>query len=67
MRWVPILVASNNTRLYGAILVFGPQIGILYHLLLFYMGHAVVQFVEALRYMPEGQGFDSQCVNEIFY
>ena len=25
------------------------------------MGHAVVQLVEALRYKPEGRGFDSRC------
>jgi len=24
-------------------------------------GHAVEQFVEALRYMSEGRGFDSRC------
>jgi len=24
------------------------------------MGHAVVQLVDALRYKPEGSGFDSQ-------
>jgi hypothetical protein len=24
-------------------------------------GHAVAQLVEALRYKPEGRGFDSQC------
>ena len=25
------------------------------------MGHAVAQLVEALRYKPEGRGFDSRC------
>jgi hypothetical protein len=30
------------------------------------MGYAVAQVVEALRYKPEGRGFDSQCVIEIF-
>jgi len=25
------------------------------------LGHAVAQFVEALRYKPEGRGFDSRC------
>ena len=29
-------------------------------LLLFYMGYAVVQMVEAMRYKPEGRGFDSR-------
>jgi hypothetical protein len=24
-------------------------------------GHAVAQLVEALRYKPEGRGFDSRC------
>ena len=27
----------------------------------FYWGQAVAQFVEALRYKPEGRGFDSRC------
>ena len=26
----------------------------------YYMGHAVAQFVEALRYKPVGRGFDSR-------
>jgi hypothetical protein len=26
-----------------------------------YMGHAVAQFLEALRYKPEDRGFDSRC------
>jgi hypothetical protein len=26
-----------------------------------YMKHAVAQLVEALRYKPEGRGFDSRC------
>jgi hypothetical protein len=26
----------------------------------FYFGHAVAQFVEALRYKPQGRGFDSR-------
>ena len=26
-------------------------------------GHAVAQLVEALRYKPEGRGFDSRCRN----
>jgi hypothetical protein len=25
------------------------------------MGHTVTQLVEALRYKPEGRGFDSRC------
>jgi hypothetical protein len=25
------------------------------------LGHAVAQMVEALRYMPEGRGFNSRC------
>jgi hypothetical protein len=29
-------------------------------LISFSLGHAVAQFVEALRYKPEGRGFDSQ-------
>jgi hypothetical protein len=28
-----------------------------------YMGHAVAQLIEALRYKPEGRGFDSQWCN----
>jgi hypothetical protein len=31
------------------------------------MGHAVAQLDEALRYKPEGRGFDSRCIFEIFY
>jgi len=30
------------------------------------MGHAVAQLVEALRYKPEGRGFDSQWCHWIF-
>ena len=30
------------------------------------MGYAVAQLVEALHYKPEGRGFDSRCVIEIF-
>ena len=26
-----------------------------------YSGHVVAQLVEALRYKPEGRGFDSRC------
>jgi hypothetical protein len=26
---------------------------------MYFLGHAVAQFVEALRYKPEGLGFDS--------
>jgi hypothetical protein len=29
-------------------------------------GHAVAQFVEALRYKPEGRGFDSRWCHWIF-
>jgi hypothetical protein len=29
-------------------------------------GHAVAQLVEALRYKPEGRGFDSRWCNWIF-
>ena len=32
----------------------------MYVLLLIYGGHAVAQLVEALRYKPEGRGFDSR-------
>jgi len=33
-----------------------------------YRGHAVAQLVEALRYKPEGHGFDSPMVSlEIFH
>jgi len=30
-------------------------------------GHAVAQLVEALRYKPEGRGFDSRVVTGIFH
>ena len=30
-------------------------------------GHAVAQLVEALRYMPEGRGFDSRWCHSIFF
>ena len=30
-------------------------------------GHAVVQLVEALRYKPEGRGFDSRWCQWIFF
>jgi hypothetical protein len=30
-------------------------------------GHAVEQLVGALNYKPEGRGFDSRCVIEIFH
>jgi hypothetical protein len=29
-------------------------------------GHEVAQLVEALRYKPEGRGFDSRCCHWIF-
>jgi hypothetical protein len=31
------------------------------------LGHAVAQLVEALRYKPEGRGFDSDGVTGIFH
>ena len=31
-----------------------------------FMGHAVAQLVEALRYNPEGRGFDSRWYHWIF-
>jgi hypothetical protein len=31
------------------------------------MGHAVAQLVEALRYKPEGRGFDSQWYHRILH
>jgi len=31
-----------------------------YIYLTYYVGHAVAQLVEALRYKPEGRGFDSR-------
>jgi hypothetical protein len=31
------------------------------------MGYAVAELVEALRYKPEGHGFDSQWSHWIFY
>jgi hypothetical protein len=31
------------------------------YFVLLYLEHMVVQLVEALRYTPEGQGFDSRC------
>jgi hypothetical protein len=31
------------------------------------MGYAVAQLVEALRYKPEGRGFDSDGVIKIFH
>jgi hypothetical protein len=31
------------------------------------MGHAVEQLVEALRYKPEGRGFDSRFITVIFH
>jgi len=33
---------------------------VLQQLQMWSVGHAVVQFVEALRYKPQGRGFDSQ-------
>ena len=30
-------------------------------------GHAVAQLLGALNYKPEGRGFDSRCVIEIFH
>ena len=32
-----------------------------------HMGHAVSQLVEALRYKPEGRGFDSPWRHQIFF
>jgi hypothetical protein len=31
------------------------------------MGYAVAQLIEALRYKPEGRGFNSRCVIRIFH
>ena len=31
------------------------------------VGHAVAQLIEALRYKPEGRGFDSQWCHWNFY
>jgi len=36
------------------------ELGKNYVPLSFYLGHAVAQLVEALRYKPEGRGFDSR-------
>ena len=35
-------------------------IRVLYHIIHIYVGHAVAQLVETLRYKPEGRGFDSR-------
>jgi hypothetical protein len=36
-------------------------------LLLFFVGYAVMQLVEVLRYKPEGSGFDSRRDNWVFF
>ena len=43
---------------YFCLLIFSLDI-VYFNEYLFCEGHAVVQFVEALRYKPGGQGFDS--------
>jgi len=35
--------------------------------LMSFVGHAVAQLVEALRYKSEGRGFDSRCCHWIFF
>jgi hypothetical protein len=39
----------------------------MYYTFLTDLGHAVAQLVEALRYKPEGRGFDSDGVFGIFH
>jgi hypothetical protein len=31
---------------------------------MFFLGHMLTPLVEALRYKPEGRGFDSRCCHE---
>ena len=38
-----------------------------YHTITGHEGHAVAQLVEALRYKPEGRGFDSRWCHWIFF
>jgi hypothetical protein len=46
--------------LYYSLFLFTQPLFIIYVLLPFFGGHAVAQLVEALRYKPEGHGFDSR-------
>ena len=56
-------ISSNVAEVSSCTIKYFSEASVLYMFLTFYirrMGYAVAQLVEALRYKPEGRGFDSR-------